>query len=105
MAAWTFRWRVVLPLIALLFGVYVVFLHPWLIAWGVTAEEQQLLLPGDDADPARYVTRAIDIGAPPSAVWPWILQMGQDRGGFYSNTWLENLFGADVHNAQGIHPE
>jgi hypothetical protein len=104
-ADWTFRWRVVLPLIALLFGAYFAFLHPWLIGWGATAEEQQMRLPGDDLDPAPYVTRAIDIAAPPSAVWPWIVQMGQDRAGFYSNTWLENLFGADIHNAQAIHPE
>jgi hypothetical protein len=104
-AAWTLRWRVVLPVIALLFGMYFAFLHPWLLAWGATADEQEMTLAGDDADPAPYVTRAINIGAPPSAVWPWIVQMGQDRGGFYSNTWLENLFGSDIHNAQAIHPE
>ena len=103
--AFAFRWRVVLPLTALLFGLYVAFLHPWLIEWGATAEEQHMTLPGDDIDPPPYVTRAIDIAAPPSAVWPWIIQMGQDRGGFYSNTWIENLFGSDIHNAQAIHPE
>ena len=105
LAVWLFRWRVVLPLIALSFGVYMVFLHPWLLEWGATAEEQQLTLPGDDADPAPYVTRAINIGVSPAAVWPWIVQMGQDRGGFYSNTWVENLFGSDIHNAQAIHEE
>jgi hypothetical protein len=89
----------------MLFGMYVAVLHPWLIGWGATAEEQQIALPGDERDPAPYVTRAIDIDAPPSAVWPWIVQMGQDRAGFYSNTWLENLFGADIHNANSLHPE
>jgi hypothetical protein len=50
-------------------------------------------------------TRAITIRAPASAVWRWVVQIGQDRAGFYSNTWLENLTGADIHNADAIHPE
>jgi hypothetical protein len=104
-AKWSLRWRVALPVVALLLGIYLAVLHPWLIAWGATAEEQQMTLPGDDADPAPYVTRAININAPPSAVWPWIVQMGQDRAGFYSNSWLENLFGSDIHNADSLHPE
>jgi hypothetical protein len=99
------RWRVVLPVVVILFGIYVSVLHAWLISWGATGAEQQLVLPGDDRDAAPYVTRAININAPPSAVWPWIVQMGQDRAGFYSNTWLENLFGSDIHNANSLHPE
>jgi hypothetical protein len=55
--------------------------------------------------PSTYLTRAITIDASPTAVWPWIIQMGQDRGGFYTNTWLENLFGSDIHNANSLHPE
>jgi hypothetical protein len=38
-------------------------------------------------------------------VWRWIVQIGQDRAGFYSNSWLENLTGADIHNAQVIRSE
>lgn len=105
LATWLFRWRVVLPLVVLLFGIYLVVLHPWLIAWGASAEEQEVMLPADDADPSPYVTRAINIAAPPSSVWPWIVQMGQDRAGFYSNSWLENLIGSDIHNADSLHPE
>jgi len=52
-----------------------------------------------------YFTRAITIGAPPSAIWPWIVQVGQDRAGFYSNSWLENMTGANIHNAGAIRPE
>jgi hypothetical protein len=104
-ATWSLRWRVVLPAIVLLFGIYLSVMHPWLIAWGATADEQQMTLPGDDPAPSTYVTRAINISAPPSAVWPWLVQMGQDRAGFYSNSWLENLFGSDIHNATSIHPE
>jgi len=39
---------------------------------------------------------------PPEDVWPWIVQMGQGRGGFYTYDWLENLFGCDLHNADRI---
>jgi hypothetical protein len=47
----------------------------------------------------------VDIDAPPEAVWPWLAQIGQDRGGFYSFEWLENLAGCEMHNADEIHPE
>ena len=42
---------------------------------------------------------------PPEAVWPWLAQIGQDRGGFYSYEWLENLAGCRMRNADRIHPE
>ena len=45
------------------------------------------------------------IDAPPSAVWPWLMQLGQDRGGFYSYDWLERAFGVDMHNVNEIRPE
>ena len=48
---------------------------------------------------------SIEIAAPPAAVWPWLAQIGQDRGGFYSIEWLENLAGCEMHNADTIHPE
>lgn len=51
--------------------------------WGATKQEAQMLLPGDSlvGDPATQTTEALCIDAPVSAVWPWLLQMGQDRGG------------------------
>jgi hypothetical protein len=45
------------------------------------------------------------VNAPVEAVWPWLAQIGQDRGGFYSYEWLENLAGCRMHNADAIHPE
>jgi hypothetical protein len=60
---------------------------------------------GDTAEPSSYFTRAITIDAPPAAVWPWLLAIGQDRAGFLSNDWLENLFGGDIHNADVLRPE
>jgi hypothetical protein len=95
----------VLLVFAALWGIFLLMLHPWLMNWGATPEEQAMALPGDTAAPSAYFTRAITIDAPPSAVWPWLLQIGQDRAGFYSNDWLENLAGADIHNADGLRPE
>ena len=45
------------------------------------------------------------IEAAPERVWPWLAQIGQDRGGFYSYEWLENLAGCRMRNADRIHPE
>jgi hypothetical protein len=86
-------------------GLFLALLHPWLMNWGSTRIEQVLVLPGDVEAPSFYFTRAITIDAPPSTVWPWLLQIGQDRGGFYSNDYLENLTGADIHNTDVIRPE
>ena len=75
--------------------------------WGATKAECQMLLPGDNlvADPAIQTTEAVYIDAPLSAVWPWLLQMGQDRGGFYGWEGLKNLAGLRHHDADRIHPE
>lgn len=64
-------------------------------------------LPGDDLvlDPSDETTRAVTIEAPSNDVWPWIVQLGQGRGGFYSYTWLENLAGAGIHNVDQVIPE
>jgi len=99
------RWRFVLPIVAALWGLYLGVLHPWLMNWGATDEEVAKPLPGDELAPGSYFTRGITIEAPPSAVWPWIIQIGQDRAGFYSNTWLENLTASNIHNADTIRPE
>jgi hypothetical protein len=98
-------WHVVLVPLIVAWGVYLGVLHPWLVNWGATSDEVRMSLPGDELAKGPYFTRAISIDAPPSVVWRWIVQMGQDRAGFYSNTWLENLTGSDIHNADTIHPE
>jgi hypothetical protein len=56
-------------------------------------------------DPRLESTRAITIQAPATAIWPWLVQMGQGRGGLYSYERLENLIGCDIHNADRILPE
>jgi len=75
--------------------------------WGATKRECLTVLPGDEqvADPATVVTRAVTVQAAAADVWPWLVQIGQDRAGFYSYQWLENLFGLDIHNADVIRPE
>jgi hypothetical protein len=82
-------------------------LRPWYLNWGATDEEIAKTWPGDELcpDAASVATRAITIHAPAGEVWPWIVQIGQDRGGFYSYSWLENLFGARIHNADNILPD
>ena len=54
--------------------------------------------------PSR-TTRALTIDAPVEMVWPWLAQIGEDRGGFYSYSWLEKAAGADIHNAKTVHSE
>jgi len=72
--------------------------------WGATDAEIQRTLPGDDLipHPKWQYTNAITIEAHITNVWPWLVQIGQGRGGFYSYEWLENLIGCDIHNANQI---
>jgi hypothetical protein len=87
--------------------VYAVAVRPWSRSWGATADEVHEPLPGDELveDPGIEMTRAVTINAPVEEVWPWLAQIGQDRGGFYSYSWLENLAGCRLQNAERIHPE
>jgi hypothetical protein len=101
-------------------GVYALVVRPRIDRWGATDEETTKLLPSDIADPAwpasvrsliegRIVsTRAVTIDVPPDEVWPWLVQIGCGRAGFYSHDWVERLFGmtyAEGHSATRIHPE
>ncbi len=77
------------------------------LRFGATDAEVAARLAGDDLlpDAAVVATRAITIRASAAAVWPWLCQLGQGRGGFYTYDALENLVGADIHSADEIHPE
>lgn len=88
--------------------------RPRMRDWGSTAAERAMRLPGDEIveDVMSHTTRAITIDAPPSAVWPWLVQIGDRRAGFYSYDWIERfLFAGAVHYVEGshsataIHPE
>lgn len=73
--------------------------------WGVDPSAAALTYPGDElvASPRWSWTHGIEIEAPSEEVWPWIAQLGADRGGFYSYQWLENLAGCELRNAEAVH--
>jgi len=82
------------PLLALAYARWV---RPWHMHWGLPCEEKNgLAVPGDSliANPKVETTHAIVVRGTPAMIWPWLVQMGQGRGGFYTYTWLEQLFGA-----------
>jgi hypothetical protein len=81
--------------------------RPWHSRWGSSDAELRAAMPGDDIVPNPHYTiqHAISIRAEPADVWPWLVQLGQDRGGFYSYAWLERLVGDKIENADRIHPE
>ena len=100
-AAW---WLTVLGAVAPLVDHWHV--RPWLRGWGSTREERGRRLPGDDTGRSLFtVTRAVTVNAPAERVWGWLVQIGQDRGGFYSYDWLENLAGCRLRSAEEVHEE
>jgi hypothetical protein len=78
--------------------------RPWALNWGATDEEIARPMPGDSvvADPTFNATRAVTIDAPPEAVWPWLVQIGYRRAGFYSYDRLDN---DGIPSAERILPE
>ena len=109
-AARNSRWRLVAQTGTFACLVYLgaaILTRPWHSRWGSTDAELVAALPGDDVVPNAHSTiqHAVTIDASPEEVWPWLVQLGQDRGGFYSYDWLERLVGDDIHNADRIHPE
>jgi hypothetical protein len=59
------------------------------LSWAATVAERVAPLPGDEliASPLLQTTHTVDIGAPPGRVWPWLVQIGQGRAGFYADSW------------------
>ncbi|GAA4287331.1 SRPBCC family protein [Georgenia daeguensis] len=93
------------PLVALtVAAAAAVALRRTLLRWGASPEEVAASLPGDEILPDAGVvaTRASDVAAPPEEVWPWLAQLGQGRGGFYTYDALENLAGCDIHSAETV---
>jgi azurin len=83
------------------------FSYPWHRSWGSTAAELKMPLPGDaePRDPALEVQHAITIDAPAEDVWVWLVQLGQDRAGFYSYDWVERALGLGIRNVREVRPE
>lgn len=97
----------VMTVVFVIYVTLVLALRPWDSRWGTTDAEFAMPLPGDQLVPVAHyrIDHAITINAPVEAVWPWLIQIGQDRGGFYSYSNLENTIGAQVTNADRIVPE
>lgn len=74
--------------------------------WGIDAVVAARTFAGDEIVPTpRWGwTHGVEIDAPPGEVWPWLAQLGADRGGFYTYQWLENVTGCELRNAETIHP-
>jgi hypothetical protein len=88
-------------------AVYILAVRSWQLRWGATDPEAGAPLAGDDLipNPDLVATRAITVSTSADQVWPWIAQLGQGQGGFYSYDVLENLVGCNIHSADQIVPQ
>ncbi|MCJ7779495.1 MAG: hypothetical protein MUQ27_01590 [Acidimicrobiia bacterium] len=94
---WWLGWMSGLALSLGIFGLlavlYVWVVKPWHMRWGATDEEVARTMPGDELIPnAGSATRAITIAATPADVWPWLVQIGYGKAGWYSYDWIDNDF-------------
>ncbi len=94
--------------VALVIGVlilaYALIFRPRILTWGASEDEVEMPLIGDDLAHNISATRAISINAPIEVVWKWVIQLGADRGGFFSYTFLERALGYKMRDAD-IVPE
>jgi len=76
-------------------AVYLLWIRPWHMRWGATDAEVERAMPGDDEleNPTHVATRAVTIRARPDEIWPWLVQMGYQRGGMYSYDGIDRLLG------------
>jgi hypothetical protein len=91
-------------LAAMMLGVYLRFIRPWQLRWGATDDEVARAMPCDDVvkHATFNATRAVTIQARPEQIWPWVVQMGVNRAGYYTYDWIDNL---GRPSAQRIIPE
>ncbi len=99
--------RTASALVQIVYHVFAPWHSSWRKRWGSRPGEPDPTLPGEYLieDSAWEFTRAVSIAAPPEGVWPWIVQIGQERGGFYSFERLENLIGCHITNTDVILPQ
>ncbi len=84
---------VIVLMVCLQMVVYSFFIEPYTHSWGASKAEVNMTMSGDSLAPSISSTRAITINAPVMTVWYWIIQLGADRGGFFSYTFIENALG------------
>ena len=82
-----------LPILGIGLGIYLRVLRPWQLRWGATDDEVRRAMPGDElvTHPAFNATRAVTVQAQPSVIWPWIVQIGFGKAGWYSYDLLDNF--------------
>jgi hypothetical protein len=83
----------------------IVFIKPYIFTWGATDQEVSMSMPGDHLAPFISSTRSITINAPISDVWDWVIQLGADRGGFFSYWFIEKPLGYKYRTQHRIEPE
>lgn len=110
MKKYTFLKRLLaaLALVAVTTLVYLLWARPYQLNWGATADEIKRPIPGDELDPSPtfLATRAITITGSPEEIWPWLIQMGYGRAGYYGYDILENLGSSTgMSSATSILPE
>jgi hypothetical protein len=82
-----------LPIVGIGVSVYLQVIRPWQLRWGATDDEVHRAMPGDElvTRPTFNATRAVTVEAPPSLIWPWIVQLGFGKAGWYSYDLLDNF--------------
>jgi hypothetical protein len=82
-----------LPILGIGVSVYLQVIRPWQLRWGATDDEVRRPMPGDElvTRPTFNATRAVTVQAPPSLIWPWIVQIGFGKAGWYSYDLLDNF--------------
>ncbi len=90
--------------LVILLIIYFVWLREWQMTWGAIHDEVSRYMVGDEllTDPEFNTTRVVEINAPPEKIWPWLMQMGYKRGGFYNFDHLDN---GGIPSAESIIPE
>lgn len=89
-----------------LYGAAAIAARPWHQVWGATDTEVAKMMPGDrDKLHAYAINHVVTVNAPAEKVWPWLVQVGQGKAGFYSYDWLERAAGTGIHNVYQIKPE
>ncbi|MGA2655325.1 MAG: hypothetical protein ABSF18_05050 [Gammaproteobacteria bacterium] len=85
--------------------IYNFYLKPIITTWGATENEVAMPMAGDDKNLIITSTRAILINAPQAEVWQWLIQLGADRGGFYSYDFIERMLGYHTRHQDTIKPD
>ena len=98
----------ILLCLAIIGVIGIVLLMPWMDRWGATDNEVTAGYTGDDLVPSPRITytRAVSINATPEEIYPWIVQLGAEKGGMYSYEWFETgILQCELVNADRIHEE